>query len=136
MTVKIFAETGSGNPHVPALPVLSIERLDADPHGVFRQYRREYAVVRHETGAYFVLRFGDVDRLGRDPQFGPSGTSFPEALGISNGAAFDLARAELEESLSAITARIPQLHLDAPPKIKGHMGVRRIDAAMRVSWKP
>jgi cytochrome P450 len=47
-----------------------------------------------------------------------------------------LARAELEESLSAITARIPQLHLDTPPKIQGHMGVRRIDTAMRVFWKP
>jgi cytochrome P450 len=46
-----------------------------------------------------------------------------------------LARAELEESLRAITARIPQLHLDAAPKIKGHYGVRRIDAAMRVFWK-
>ena len=42
-----------------------------------------------------------------------------------------LARAELEESLSAIAARIPQLHLDVAPKIKGHYGVRRIDAEMR-----
>src|SRR5262249_44739158 len=44
-----------------------------------------------------------------------------------------LARAELEESLSAITARIPQLRLDTAPRIKGHYGVRRIDAEMRVS---
>nr|WP_249792800.1 cytochrome P450 [Bradyrhizobium sp. BRP22] len=47
-----------------------------------------------------------------------------------------LARAELEESLSAIAARIPHLHLDRPPKIKGHMGVRRIDDAMWIFWKP
>jgi cytochrome P450 family 103 len=46
-----------------------------------------------------------------------------------------LARAELEESLSAIAARIPQLELDVSPKITGYFGVRRIDA-MRVSWRP
>jgi cytochrome P450 len=46
-----------------------------------------------------------------------------------------IARAELEESLAAIAARIPQLELDVPPKIRGHFGIRRVDA-MRVSWKP
>jgi cytochrome P450 family 103 len=46
-----------------------------------------------------------------------------------------IARAELEESLSAIAARIPQIKLDVPPKISGHFGIRRVDA-MRVSWKP
>jgi cytochrome P450 family 103 len=45
-----------------------------------------------------------------------------------------LARAELEESLSAIAARIPQLNLDVPPNITGHSGIRRIDG-MRVSWR-
>ena len=44
----------------------------------------------HETGGYFVLRFVDVDRLGKDTQVGPSGTSFPEALGVSSGPVFDL----------------------------------------------
>jgi cytochrome P450 family 103 len=46
-----------------------------------------------------------------------------------------LARAELEESLAVLTARIPQLQLDVAPTISGHTGVRRIDT-MRVSWKP
>jgi cytochrome P450 len=46
-----------------------------------------------------------------------------------------IARAELEESLSAIAARIPQLDLDVAPKISGHFGIRRADT-MRVSWKP
>ncbi|WP_244443294.1 cytochrome P450 [Bradyrhizobium sp. Ai1a-2] len=46
-----------------------------------------------------------------------------------------IARAELEESLGAIAARIPQLNLDVPPKISGHFGIRRADV-MRVSWKP
>jgi cytochrome P450 family 103 len=46
-----------------------------------------------------------------------------------------LTRAELEESLTALTARIPQLRMDAPPAIVGHCGVRRV-GEMRVFWKP
>jgi cytochrome P450 len=45
-----------------------------------------------------------------------------------------LARAELEESLAVLTARIPQLRLDRAPAIKGHFGIRRVDA-MPVSWR-
>jgi cytochrome P450 len=45
-----------------------------------------------------------------------------------------LARAELEESLAVLIARIPQLRLDQPPAIKGHAGIRRVEA-MRVSWR-
>jgi cytochrome P450 family 103 len=90
MAVENFAKAGSGSPHGAALPVLTLNQLDADPHGVFRQYRKDHAVVLHETGGYFILRFADVDRLGKDPRVGPSGTSFPETLGISSGAIFDL----------------------------------------------
>ena len=46
-----------------------------------------------------------------------------------------LTRVELEESLAALTARIPQLQMDAPPKIIGHYGIRQV-GEMRVSWKP
>jgi cytochrome P450 len=70
--------------------LLTLKELDGDPHGVFRRYRKDHAVVLHETGGYFVLRFADVDRLSKDPRVGPSGTSFPEALGVSSGAIFDL----------------------------------------------
>ena len=45
-----------------------------------------------------------------------------------------LARAELEESLAVLTARIPQLRLDHAPAIKGHFGIRRV-YTMRVSWR-
>jgi hypothetical protein len=45
-----------------------------------------------------------------------------------------LARAELEESLAVLSARIPQLQLDEAPIIKGHTGIRRTDT-MCVSWK-
>ena len=46
-----------------------------------------------------------------------------------------LARAELEEGLAALTARIPRMQLDVAPTLVGHFGIRRIDQ-MRVSWKP
>lgn len=46
-----------------------------------------------------------------------------------------LARIELEESLAALAARIPQVQLDEAPAIKGHSGIRRVDT-MRISWQP
>ncbi|MEY9523999.1 cytochrome P450 [Bradyrhizobium japonicum] len=46
-----------------------------------------------------------------------------------------LARIELEESLAALAAGIPQLRLDEAPEIKGHSGIRRVDT-MRISWQP
>ena len=81
MTMENCAETGTSSPRGAVLPVLTLEQLDADPHGVFRQYRKDHAVVLHETGGYFILRFADVDRLGKDPLVGSSGTSFPEVIG-------------------------------------------------------
>ncbi|HUC18906.1 MAG TPA: cytochrome P450 [Acetobacteraceae bacterium] len=46
-----------------------------------------------------------------------------------------LARAELEEGLAALTARIPQLQLAGdPPILQGHAGIRRIDQ-MHVAWQ-
>jgi cytochrome P450 family 103 len=45
-----------------------------------------------------------------------------------------LARAELEESLAALAARIPQLRLDEAPVIHGHTGIRRV-GTMRISWQ-
>jgi cytochrome P450 len=90
MTAENFAKTESESSHGAALPVLTLKELDADPHAVFRKYRKDHAVVLHETGGYFVLRFAEVDRLGNDPLVAPSGTSYPEALGISSGATFDL----------------------------------------------
>jgi hypothetical protein len=95
MTVEDYAEREAASLHRAALPMLTLEQLDADPHGVFRQYRKDHAVVLHETGGYFVLRFADVERLGRDPRVGPSRTGFPEALRISSGAIFDLFKSSM-----------------------------------------
>lgn len=44
-----------------------------------------------------------------------------------------LARIELEESLGALTAALPQLRLETAPTIRGYTGIRRIDR-MDLSW--
>jgi len=84
------AEKVSGSLDGKTLPTFGLAQLDADPHGVFRRYRKDHALVLHELGGYFVLRFADVDRLGKDPRFSQTGTGFPETLGISSGTIFDM----------------------------------------------
>lgn len=55
-------------------------------------------------------------------------------LGVHRCLGEVLARAELEESLAALTERLPQLELAGkPPSVQGHGGIRRIDG-MRVQW--
>src|SRR5260221_4344450 len=74
------------------LPILTTERLDADPHGMFRLYRRTHSLVAHEAGGYFVLRLADVERLSKDPRPGRSETEFPEMHSVTDGALFDAFR--------------------------------------------
>jgi cytochrome P450 len=74
------------------LPVLTTERLDADPHGIFRSYRRTNSLVAHEAGGYFVLRLADVEPLSKDPRARASETAFPEMHSVTDGALFDTFR--------------------------------------------
>ena len=78
----------------------------------------------HECPDVFDIRRTDQPRLL--PAFG-SGAH--RCIGEA------LERVELEESLAALAARIPQLQLDEAPAIKGHSGIRRVDT-MRISWQP
>src|SRR5260370_37882569 len=74
------------------LPVLSVEELEADPHGVFRRYRSTHPVVAHEKGGYLVLRYADVERLTKDPRVRSTETAFPEMQGVTEGSLFDTFR--------------------------------------------
>src|SRR5260221_4093934 len=74
------------------LPILTAERLDADPHGVFRLYRSTHSLVAHEAGGHFVLRLADVERLSKDPRARASETEFPEMHGVTGGPLFDVFR--------------------------------------------
>src|SRR6201991_3193160 len=90
MKAEISAKNFSVGPASHEIPTLAAQELEADPHGVFRAYRKEYPVVLHETSGYFVLRFSDVDRVSKDPRFRPSGTLFAEVQGLSSGTIFDV----------------------------------------------
>jgi cytochrome P450 family 103 len=72
-----------------SLPVLDVADLDADPHGMFRRYRAAYPFVRHETGAYLVLRHADIERLVIDSRTSASETVHPQLFGVTEGALFD-----------------------------------------------
>src|ERR1700716_3424968 len=74
------------------LPLLTTERLDADPHGIFRFYRSTHPLVAHEAGGYFVLRLADVERLSKDPRAHASETAFPELHSVTDGPLFDTFR--------------------------------------------
>jgi cytochrome P450 len=82
---------------------------------------RDEAAYKHPD--VFDIRRTDQPRL--HPAFG---------AGVHRCLGEALARAELEESLAALAARIPQLQLDQAPTIQGHAGVRRVDA-MQISWQ-
>jgi cytochrome P450 family 103 len=74
--------------HVP-VPTLSIDELEADPHGVFSRYRSQVPFVAHEAGGYLVLRFADVEQLSRDPRLRATETEYPQMRGFTEGAVFD-----------------------------------------------
>src|SRR4029077_5871075 len=87
-----FADQAGHRPATEDLPLLTTERLDGDPHGIFRLYRRTHSLVAHEAGGYFVLRLADVERLSKDPRAPASETGFPEMPKVSDRALFDTFR--------------------------------------------
>jgi cytochrome P450 len=76
-------------PPATDLPVLSVAELDADLLGVFRRYRPTDPVVAHEKSGYLMLRYADVERLGRNPRVLSTETAFPEIQGVTEGSLFD-----------------------------------------------
>ncbi|SDM77788.1 hypothetical protein SAMN05216360_103348 [Methylobacterium phyllostachyos] len=81
----------AGMPRWPdGVPTLTVAELEADPHGTFRTWRRQWPVVGHEVAGCVVLRAGDVDRLMRDPRVQATETLYPEMRGIPVGRLFDI----------------------------------------------
>jgi cytochrome P450 family 103 len=73
---------------VHGVPSVSVEELEADPHGVFRRYRANTPFIERQ-GAFVVLRAMDVERLSKDPRLGQPRTEFLNRLEITEGALFD-----------------------------------------------
>src|SRR5258708_39916725 len=70
------------------LPILTTERLDTDPHGMFRLYRRTPSLVAHEAGGKFLLRLAPAPRLWKDPPGPAPLTEFLDEDSVSRIAPF------------------------------------------------
>jgi cytochrome P450 family 103 len=71
------------------VPSVSVEELEADPHGVFRRYRASTPFIERRGTAFVVLRAMDVERLLKDPRLGQPRAESLKRLGITEGALFD-----------------------------------------------
>jgi cytochrome P450 family 103 len=117
-------------PVVGSIPRYVVEDIEIDG----------YLVPRNSLLSLSTLSAMRDPALYREPdRFNIQRTDHPRrhlvfALGVHRCLGEVLARAELEESLAAVAARLPQLELDGkPPTLHGHGGIRRIDG-MRVKW--
>jgi cytochrome P450 len=118
-------------PSVASLARFSLEDIDLDgrilPGGKFvilstlSAMRDERAYAQPDV---FDIRRADNPRL--HPVFG---------AGPHRCIGEALARVELEEGLTVLATRIPQLRLAGkPPRVQGHSGIRRMEE-MRVAWE-
>ncbi|HVJ44240.1 MAG TPA: cytochrome P450 [Dongiaceae bacterium] len=69
----------------PLVPIISIDELEADPHGLFRRHRPLTPIVAHEAGGHLVLRAKDVERLAKDIRLRATETELPRLRGIVDG---------------------------------------------------
>jgi cytochrome P450 len=117
-------------PVVGSIPRFTLEDIEIDGYVVPRNNILSLSTLSamRDPGQYadpdrFNIRRADHPR--RHLIFG---------LGVHRCLGEILARAELEESLTALVSKLPQLELAGkPPSLQGHGGIRRIDA-MRVKW--
>lgn len=72
------------------VPVLSVQDLEADPHGIYRQHRPNTPVIAREGGSLIVLRAHDVERLMRDPRVRQTETELLDLRNIKDGALREL----------------------------------------------
>jgi cytochrome P450 len=81
-----LAATAVTSADVPTVPIATLE---ADPHGVFRQYRKQVPFIMRSDGAALVLRNADVLRLPTDPRTRQAETEFAKVRGIEDGTLLD-----------------------------------------------
>jgi cytochrome P450 len=89
MTTDIDVEKSTASSNGSNIPMMTLQQLATDSHGTFRRYRREHPVVRHEMGAYFVLRFADIEQCSKDRRLISGETAIPKMTGFNQGVIFD-----------------------------------------------
>lgn len=71
-------------------PVLTIEQLDQDPHGVYRHYRPLTPLLRRLNSGYIAIRAADIEPLAFDPRTRQIETEQLAVRGIHSGPLVDL----------------------------------------------
>ncbi|MGI3903127.1 MAG: cytochrome P450 [Janthinobacterium lividum] len=69
-------------------PLVSLEDLAADPHGVYRYFRQRVPFIRRSDDMLVVLRAGDVRQLSTDHRVRQTETEFIRSLGVEDGPLF------------------------------------------------
>jgi cytochrome P450 len=117
-------------PVVGSIPRFTIEDIEIDGYLVPRNSILSLSTLSamRDPGQYVDPDRFDIRRTDHPRRHLIFGLGVHRCLGEV------LARAELEESLAALAARLPHLELAGkPPSLQGHGGIRRIDG-MRVQW--
>ncbi|MGO7733218.1 cytochrome P450 [Rhizobium leguminosarum] len=80
------------NSHIttPAIPVVSIADLQADPHERFRFWRAKMPVIQREDGTYLILRAADFATIYDETKTRQLETEFLAIRGVTSGPIFDL----------------------------------------------
>ncbi len=117
-------------PVVGSIPRFTLEDIELDG----------YRIPRNNILSLSTLSaMRDPSQYAEPDRFDISRTDHPRrhpifGLGVHRCLGEVLARAELEESLAALTERLPRLELAGPPPaLQGHGGIRRV-GGMRVRW--
>jgi cytochrome P450 len=71
-------------------PVLSIAQIDADPHGIFRQYRHLTPLLKRANAGYLAIRAADMEPLAFDPRTRQIETEQLAVRGIHTGPLVEL----------------------------------------------
>lgn len=117
-------------PSVGSVPRFTLDEIEIEGYVVPRNRMLSLSTLSamRDSAVYadpdrFDIRRGDLSR--KHPVFG---NGVHRCLGEA------LAKAELEEGLAALSARLPQLRLvGEPPVVRGHGGIRQM-SNMHVSW--
>ncbi|MGV1886601.1 hypothetical protein ACQZ55_31910, partial [Rhizobium sp. 23-156E] len=74
------------------VPVLPISTLSADPHRVYRHYRKEIPFILSEAGVYLILRANDVLSLCSDAKTRQVETELVTLRGVEDGPIWEFVR--------------------------------------------
>jgi cytochrome P450 len=127
---RAVAESLRYEPSVGSIPRFSLEDIDLDGYVVPRNSMLSLSTLsamRDPAACSDPDRF-DIRRADQSPRHMVFGGGPHRCLGEA------LAKAELEEGLAALTARLPQLRIAGePPTVRGYGGIRRV-SNLEVTW--